>query len=39
MTTLSPDLDDDVEVVMKKKSPSLDEDDDLDYFKSLAAQD
>jgi hypothetical protein len=39
MTTLSSDLDDDVEVVMKKKSPSLDEDDDLDYFKSLAAQD
>jgi len=39
MTTLSPDLDDDVEVVMKKKSPSLDEDGDLDYFKSLAAQD
>ena len=39
MTTLSPDLDDDVEVVMKKKSPSIDEDDDLDYFKSLAAQD
>ena len=38
MTTLSPDLDNDVEVVMKK-SPSLDEDDDLDYFKSLAAQD
>ena len=39
MTTLSPDLDDDVEVVMKKKAPSIDEDDDLDYFKSLAAQD
>ena len=39
MTTLSPDLDDDVEVVMKKKSPSLDEDGDLDYFKSLASQD
>ena len=39
MTTLSPDLDDDVDVVLKKKAPSLDEDDDLDYFKSLAAQD
>jgi hypothetical protein len=39
MTTLSPDLDDDVEVVMKKKAPSIDEDNDLDYFRSLASQD